>query len=67
MRTSEDEKREIIINRFLDFCEKIGYSDPDDPVRIDIVNGLPISVKRPIQSIRFDVDLTSSKQNATMD
>ncbi len=62
-----DEKRKIIINQFLDWCNKIGYSDPENPIRIEIVDGLPIAVKKPVQSIRFDVDLTKSKQNTTME
>lgn len=60
-------KREQIINNFLSWCEKIGYTDPDDPVKVDIVDGLPIGVKKPVQSIRFDSDLTKGKQNSTMD
>jgi len=62
-----DSQKEKIINNFLDWCEKLGYSDPDDPVRIDIIAGLPVAVRKPIQSIRFDVDLTKSKQNTTME
>lgn len=61
-----EEKRAQIINNFLGWCEKIGYSDPDDPIKVDIVDGLPISVKKAVQSIRFD-QLTKSKQNTTMD
>lgn len=66
MHYSEQQKEQII-NRFIDWCEKIGYSDPDDPVRIEIVNGLPVGVKRAVQSLRFDVDLTNTRQNATME
>jgi len=62
-----DEKREIIINNFLDWCEKIRFSDPDNPIRIEIIDGLPIAAKRPVQSIRFDINLTKSKQNTTME
>ena len=62
-----DSQREIIINQFLDWCNRIKYSDPDNPIKIEIVDGLPIAVKKPIQSIRFDTDLTKSKQNTTME
>ncbi len=62
-----DDQKEKIINCFLMWCEKIGYSDPEDPIRIDIVDGLPIGAKRPLQSVRFDVNLTESRQNTTMD
>lgn len=61
-----DSDREKIINSFLEWCEKVGYSDPNDPVEIDIVAGLPIGVKRAIQSVRFD-SLTKGKQNSTME
>lgn len=66
MRYTE-EQREEIINQFLSWCEKIGYSDPDEPVKIEVVDGLPISVKRAVQSIRFDKDLTSERLNTTME
>jgi len=66
MRNSE-EKRVEIINKFLDWCDKIGYSGQDG-VKVIIIDGLPISVERPTQSLRFDVDgLTKGKQNATME
>jgi hypothetical protein len=62
-----DEQKQRIINEFLNWCEKIGYSDPEHPVQIDIVHGLPIGAKRAVQSVRFDIDpLTKSKQNTTM-
>lgn len=62
-----DDQKETIINGFLDWCGKIGYSDPDDPVKIEIVDGLPIGVKRAVQSVRFDVPLTKTRQNCTME
>lgn len=62
-----DPDKEKIINSFLDWCERIGYSDPNEPVQIEIVAGLPIGVKRAVQSIRFDVPLTKGKQNTTME
>lgn len=61
-----DEDREKIINAFLDWCERIGYSDPNNPIQIDVVAGLPIGVKRAVQYIRFD-SLTTGKQNSTME
>jgi hypothetical protein len=61
------EKRELVINRFLDWCEKINYSGKEG-IKVVIIDGLPISVERPTQSLRFDVDyLTATKQNATME
>lgn len=61
------EQRKQIIESFLVWCGKVGYTDPEEPVRVEIVDGLPISVKRPVQSIRFDKDLTSNVQNTTME
>lgn len=61
-----DPEKEKIINNFLDWCERIGYSG-DEGIRVKIVGGLPLAVERPTQSIRFDVDLTKSKQNTTME
>ncbi len=61
-----DGQREKIIKGFLDWCEKIQYTDPDEPVKVDIVGGLPIGIKRATQSVRFDIDLSKSKQNSTM-
>jgi len=62
-----DNQKEAIINGFLDWCGKIGYSDPEEPIKIDIVDGLPIGAKRAVQSVRFDISLTKSKQNTTME
>lgn len=62
-----DEKKAKIVNNFLDWCEKIGYSGKDG-VRITIVDGLPVGAERPTQSLRFDVEaLTKGRQNSTMD
>ena len=64
---NSEEKREQVINRFLDWCERVNYSGKDG-VKVVIIDGLPISVERPTQSLRFDVDpLTKSKQNTTME
>ena len=65
-RYSEDERDEIK-QRFLEYCEKIGFSDPTDLPKFEIVDGLPISVKRPVQSVRFDKHLTREELNTTMD
>lgn len=60
-----DDKKAKIINRFLDWCEKIGYSG-DEGIKIIIVDGVPTAAERPTQSLRFDVELTKGKQNSTM-
>lgn len=60
------EKREEIKSRFFEWTERVGYSG-DQGVNIVIVDGLPVSVERAVQSIRFDVDLTNDTPNATME
>jgi hypothetical protein len=62
-----DEERAKVKLRFLTWCEKIGYTDNDHPVSIEIVDGLPMVAHRAVQDVRFDKDLTKAKQNTTME
>lgn len=57
------ERRREIATRFLDWCDKLGYSG-DDGVTVIIVDGLPVGIQRAVQSVRFD--LTEPKQNTTI-
>ena len=67
MRDTSNEKRERVVCQFLGWCEKIGYSGKEG-VSVVIIDGLPVAVERPVQSLRFDVDpLTKTSQNATME
>ena len=61
-----EEKKEQIINNFLNWCEKVGYSG-EKGVNVVIIDGLPLAVNRPLQSLRFDQNLTLGKQNSTME
>lgn len=61
------EQRKKIISRFLNHCEKIGYTDPNNPPKVEIVDGLPMALYKPTQSIRFDKNLTNGRFNTTMD
>lgn len=65
MALNEDKKR-IIVANFLRHCEKIGFSDPQHPIEVDIVDGVPIGMRAYRQSVRFDI-LTKTPQNTTMD
>ena len=60
---SEYEKTKII-ERFIRHCEKIGFGEIN---KVNVVEGLPISIERPLQSIRFDKDLTITPMNSTME
>jgi len=62
-----DTQRQQIINKFLDHCERIGFTPDNCPLQVYLIDGLPVKIDQYKQSIRFDVDLTNSKQNATMD
>jgi len=60
---SEQQKSEIVY-RFLKHCEKIGFGEID---KITVADGLPVGIERPIQSVRFDKDLTNTPMNTTID
>jgi hypothetical protein len=64
--SDSDSKKAEIINRFLGWCDAIGYSG-DEGVSVIIVDGLPIGAKRAVQSVRFDKPIDNMKQNSTMD
>jgi len=57
-------QRGEIIGRFLKHCEKMGFGEID---KLEVVDGLPMGIKRPIQSVRFDKDLTKTPMNTTID
>lgn len=65
MQYTADKRNEITEN-FIKWCDKIGYSG-EDGVNVIIVDGLPIGIKRAVQSIRFDQTLTDGGQNTTME
>lgn len=60
---SEYEKNEIV-GRFLKHCEKIGFGEIK---KVGVIEGLPVTIERPLQSIRFDKDLTDTPMNTTID
>lgn len=60
-------QRRAIQERFLSWCERVGYTKPDAGVEVIIVDGIPVGVHRAVQSIRFDRGLTEGSQDATME
>jgi len=50
-------------DRFLDFCEKIGYAE----AKLIIMDGLPVKLLKPIKSIRFDLEEASAELSTDKD